>query len=157
MKRTGSQPPVPALAFLAALGAVAGIAWSTHGSGYRAASAAIVVPGASIAGAPAPAPLVELDPCGGSGDQTQAPAVQPGGGTQVSFRIVPSTVAQVDRSGTITAVATNTGCAPQSWNSFYVQTPDGAYSTASPSDVTLLLAATYSGDWTTPGLFHQFG
>jgi hypothetical protein len=152
----------PVLAALATVALLTGIARAEQGSAAQTVTD-ISVPASlsnDAVGAPAPASstLVQLNPCGGSSDQPQsATPTQTAGGTQVSFRIAPATIAQVDRNGAIIAVATNTGCAPQSWNQFYVQAPGGSYTPAGPTQVNELLNAIYSGDWTTPGVFHQFG
>lgn len=162
MKRTSAQVFGPVLACLASLAAFAGIAGayqtSDAGSGTTIASGVSTLSSASSPDTTAPASLVQLSPCAGSeGQGQQASAPPAGGGTEVTFSIASSTVARVGANGLITAVATNTGCVPQPGNDFYIQTPDGAYRSATSSQVDQMLNATYSGDWTTPDIFHPFG
>ena len=105
------------------------------------------------------AALVEAPRCYGSPSpaQTSSSPVPspppPPGGTRITFTIPPTTFAKTSTDGAIESVATNTGCAPRSTDVFVHLPPEGHPQDERLFDRVLLLK--FTGDWTSPGEWHQ--
>jgi hypothetical protein len=104
--------------------------------------------------ADAPTALVEADTCA---RPTPLPAVtgtRTDGETIVSFAVPNETRLQV-RDGEVVAASTNTGCAPDAVDAVVVVGDDGGRRPASAAEIDQARTNFRSGDWRTPGVWHD--
>jgi len=107
--------------------------------------------------ADAPPALVEAATCARA---TPLPVIDPTrteGDTVVSFAVTNETRLRVDRRGTVAAASTNTGCRPRPADRMVVVGDDGERRGASAAEADDALTAFRSGDWRTPGVWHDHG
>ncbi|MCU1395555.1 MAG: hypothetical protein JWM34_3983 [Ilumatobacteraceae bacterium] len=98
--------------------------------------------------------LVESSDCGSRVGSTTTSTAPPrsGADTSQSISVVVPRVAMlhVDASGTVTAAATNTGCAPSPSDEVYVFQADGTLRRTMSVDVSTVR---WTGDFTHPGVY----
>jgi hypothetical protein len=95
-------------------------------------------------------PLVEADSCDDRG--ATKPATPQDGALTISVTVPATAFVRVDKSGRVTAAATNTGCAPRKGYDVYVFRPDGSITLAPTFNLASLV---WFGDFTSVGEFQN--
>lgn len=100
--------------------------------------------------------LVQRDVCFGE-EQAEIPTSTNANETVVSVVVDPMTTVQMDESGEIVAVATNTGCVPREKDIFAVVSFDGYVDQADEAlKAAVLEKQDWTGDWTDTKAWHHF-
>ena len=112
-------------------------------------SVAMAVTALAPTASAAPLRLIELPTCAAPTPPPAVTGARSSGATTVSFA-VPATARIRLARGIPVAASTNTGCAPRSTDTFVV----GAR-LATAAEAAATVAAFRTGDWRTPGVWHQ--
>jgi hypothetical protein len=125
-------------------------------------STLLVVVATSVAAARQPdvlvqAPTCDLPPPGPPSLPSPAPgSAGPSLDALVVVVIPPTVFINVDNEGRPARLTTNTGCAPRFSDRFLVQAGDGPTAfMASADTIDAVMARPFTGDWRTPGAWHE--